>query len=146
MKFLRAVSLLSQRRSWFFRLSRARRFGPVDIFRGRAIFPAGDTFRTKEFSVHCDAHFSNVGKCNLCGALYVHTDESDGYQKNFPPLALCAREYFTRFPDFHGGASWLIVGSENSTCRSFETVLSTKRPNRSLEQPFYTASYDQRRD
>ena len=105
----------------------SRRFGSSpDIFRGSAIFPAGDTFRTKEFSVHCDAHFSNVRNCNLCGALYVHTDESDGYQKNFMPLALCAREYFTRFPDFTAGASWLIVGPESSIRRSLETVLSAK--------------------
>lgn len=95
---------------------------------------------------HCDAHFSNVGNCNLSGALYVHTDESDGYQKNFMPLAPCAREYFTRFSDFTAEASWLVVGPENSTRRSLGTVLSAKRPSRSLEEPFYTASYDQRWD
>lgn len=60
-------------------------------------------------------------------------------------LVLCAREYFTRFPDFTVEASWLIVGPENSIRRLLGTVLSAKRPGRSLEEPFYTASYDETR-
>lgn len=58
------------------------------------------------------------------------------------PLVLCSCEYFTRFPDFTAGTSWLIVDPENSIRRS-RTVLPVKRPSRSLEEPFYTASYDQ---
>lgn len=59
-------------------------------------------------------------------------DESDAYQKNIMPPALCACEYFTRFPGF-------IIGfmSHRWTRVAVGRVLSAKRPSRSLEDPFY---------
>jgi len=120
-----------------------RRFGSSSpsppLFRHfgtRGIFRAGDTFRTKEFSVlHCDAHFSNVANCNLCGALYVHTDESDGYQK-ISCLSCYVRVNISRDSrqDFTARTSWLIVDSENST-RLSRTVLPVKRAGHS-KSPF----------